>query len=36
MKEEFNAAKFGDLLSANSEYVETFKYSDLTDLPPVD
>jgi carbonic anhydrase len=29
MKEEFNAAKFGDLLSANSEYVETFKYSDL-------
>jgi carbonic anhydrase len=30
MKEEFNAAKFGDLLSANSEYVETFKYSDLT------
>jgi carbonic anhydrase len=30
MKEEFNAAKFRDLLSANSEYVETFKYSDLT------
>jgi carbonic anhydrase len=30
MKEEFDAAKFGDLLSANSDYVETFKYSDLT------
>ena len=28
--ETFDTPKFGDLISANSEYVETFKYSDLT------
>jgi len=30
MKEEFDATKFGDLISANSEYAQTFKYRDLT------
>jgi carbonic anhydrase len=30
MKEEFDAAQFVDLISANSEYAQTFKYSDLT------
>ena len=28
--ETFDTSKFGDLISANSEYVETFKYSELT------
>ena len=28
--QSFDASKFGDLISANSEYVDTFKYSELT------
>jgi carbonic anhydrase len=29
-REQFDASKFGDLISANSEYSKTFKYSELT------
>ena len=29
-KETFDSAKFSDLITANAEYTETFKYSELT------